>query len=176
MLGLWMFGSALEQEWGTRQFTKYFFICGIGAGIVSVLLDPNSIVPTIGASGAVYGVLLAFGMLFPNRIIILIVFPIPAKYLVMIVGGIAFFSSLSSASSGTGVAHIAHLAGMAVGFVYLQIRGKHRRSGGPRINPIGGVKTWYAQWKRARLRKKFEVYYNEKRDEDDKDKWRRWKN
>jgi membrane associated rhomboid family serine protease len=175
MLGLWMFGSDLEREWGTRQFTKYFFICGIGAGIVSVLLDPNSIVPTIGASASIYGVLLAFGMLFPNRIIILIVFPIPAKYLVMIVGGIAFFSSLS-AGSGSGVAHIAHLAGMAIGFVYLQIRGKHRRSSRASVNPIGGLKAWYAQRKRARLRKKFEVYYNEKRDEDDKEKWRRWKN
>ena len=171
MLGLWMFGSDLEREWGTRQFTKFFFICGIGAGILMVLMSPNSTVPTIGASGSIYGILLAFGMLFPNRIIILIIFPIPAKYLVMIAGGIAFFSSLSA--SGGGVAHIAHLGGMFVGFVYLKIRGKHRRSTRASINPFSGLRAWYAQWQRNRLRKKFEVYYNEKHDDE---KWRRWKN
>src|SRR4026209_2581396 len=68
MLGLWMFGSELEQLWGTRQFVKFFFICGIGAGILIALLSPGNSL-TIGASGAVYGVLLAFGVLFPDRII-----------------------------------------------------------------------------------------------------------
>src|SRR5262247_3223129 len=84
MLGLWMFGSDLERVWGSRQFTKYFFICGIGAGLFTVLLTPNSGVPVIGASGAIYGVLLAFGLLFPDRIIIFMIFPIPAKWFVAI--------------------------------------------------------------------------------------------
>ena len=133
MLGLWMFGSELEQTWGTRRFTRFFFVCGIGAGIVMVVLflltggDPR--VSTIGASGAVYGVLLAFGILFPDRIIYWIIFPIPAKYLVMILGGIAFFSSSLTADSG--VAHVAHLGGMLCGYVYMKTHGmvprRHRR-------------------------------------------------
>ena len=74
MLGLWMFGSELEQVWGTRQFTRFFFVCGIGAAVLMVLLflisgGGDSRVTTIGASGAIYGILLAFGMLFPDRII-----------------------------------------------------------------------------------------------------------
>jgi membrane associated rhomboid family serine protease len=171
MLGLWMFGSDLEREWGTRQFTKFFFICGIGAGILMVLFSPGSTDATIGASGSIYGILLAFGMLFPNRIIIFIIFPIPAKYLVMIMGGFAFFASVSA--SGGGVAHIAHLGGMLVGFVYLKIRGKHRRSSRTSIDAFGSLRAWYGQWQRKRLRKKFDVYYNEKHDDE---KWRRWKN
>ena len=124
MLGLWMFGSELEQVWGTRQFTKFFFVCGIGAGILMVfflLTGADSRVTTIGASGAIYGILLAFGMLFPDRIIYLVIFPIPAKYFVMIMGGIAFFSSLSASSGG--VAHVAHLGGMLCGFVYIRAAG-----------------------------------------------------
>src|SRR5262249_45601444 len=67
MLALWMFGSELESLWGTRQFTKFFFLCGIGAGLLTVLLSPNSPATTIGASGAIYGILAAYGILFPNR-------------------------------------------------------------------------------------------------------------
>ena len=175
MLGLWMFGSDLEREWGTRQFTKFFFICGIGAGLLMVLLSPNDAHVTIGASGSIYGILLAFGMLFPDRIIYLIIFPIPAKYFVMLMGGIAFYSSWVS-GIGSGVAHVAHLGGMLCGFLYLQVRGKHRRSSQPGLNPISGIRAWYAQWQRNRLRKKFDVYYNEKRRDEDSEKWRRWKN
>ena len=161
MLGLWMFGSDLERVWGSRQFTKYFFICGIGAGLISVALSPNAVSPIIGASGAIYGILLAFGMLFPNRVIYWIIFPIPAKWLVVIFGGIAFFSSLSA--SGDGVAHVAHLGGMAIGFLYL-------KGGGL----LSGVKIRYDRWQRGRLRKKFDVYYNE-RHPDDNQRWRRWR-
>src|SRR5207249_10689701 len=90
---------------------KFFFICGIGAGVLMVLLSPNSTVPTIGDSGAIYGVLLAFGLLFPNRIIIFYFIPIAAKCFDVIMGGLASFSSLPS--SGGGVAHVAHLGGMS---------------------------------------------------------------
>ena len=171
MLGLWMFGSDLEQVWGSRQFTKFFFICGIGAGLIMVLLSPSAEYPTIGASGAIYGILLAFGMLFPDRIIYWLIFPIPAKYFVMIMGGIAFFSSVSA--SGSGIAHVAHLGGMLCGFLYLKSRGLTRKSAGGGALGIGGLRARYAQWQRNRLRKKFEVYYNEKHDDE---KWRRWKN
>jgi membrane associated rhomboid family serine protease len=163
MLGLWMFGSELERTWGTRQFTKFYFICGIGAGILTVLLTPLSNTTTIGASGAIYGVLAAFGILFPNRIIYWIIFPIPAKWFVLILGGMAFFSSLSA--TGSGVAHVAHLGGMLCGLVYLK--------GGTLFSDI---RYRYDRWRRNRLRRKFDVYYNERRrDEDDRQqRWRRW--
>src|SRR5262245_5032241 len=160
MLGLWMFGSDLELLWGSRQFTKYFFICGVGAALVTILVSPHSMVTTIGASGAVYGILLAYGVLFPDRIIYWIIFPIKAKWLVVIFGGIAFFSSISA--TGGGVAHIAHLGGMLVGLVYLK---------GGRFMP--DLRSRYQRWQRARLRKKFDVYYNDKQ-RDDNDRWRRW--
>jgi membrane associated rhomboid family serine protease len=174
MLGLWMFGSELEMVWGTRQFTKFFFICGIGAGIVLVLIflltggDPR--VTTIGASGSVYGILLAYGILFPDRIIYFVIFPIPAKYFVMIMGAIAFFSSFEASS---GVAHVAHLGGMACGYIYLRTRGM-ARSRGPGVS--AGFRAWYDRWKRNRLRKKFDVYYNRRNPDNNDEKWRRWKN
>jgi membrane associated rhomboid family serine protease len=181
MLGLWMFGSELEQVWGTRQFTKFFFVCGIGAGITIVAAayffdGTNLLIPTIGASGAVYGILLAFGMLFPDRIIYWVIFPIPAKYFVMILGGLAFFSSISTSNSG--VAHVAHLGGMLCGYIYMRVRGMSRRRH-PRRRISAGVKDWYGQWQRRRLRRKFDVYYNRRHGNGgntDDEKWRRWKN
>lgn len=179
MLGLWMFGSELEQVWGTRRFTRFFFICGIGAGVLMVLLfliwGGDYRVTTIGASGAIYGVLLAFGMLFPDRIIYLLIFPIPAKYLVMILGGIAFYSSLSASSSG--IAHVAHLGGMICGYIYIKSRGLTRNRS--RIRFSFRFRDWYGNWQRKRLRKKFDVYYNRRHgnsDANDDEKWRRWKN
>jgi membrane associated rhomboid family serine protease len=164
MLGLWMFGSELESVWGTRQFTKFFFICGVGAGLLTVLLSPNSVATTIGASGAIYGILAAYGILFPDRIIIFIIFPIKAKWFVLGLGVMAFVSSLSA--SGSGVAYIAHVGGMLCGLIYMK--------GGRLIPDIRGR---YERWQRNRLRRKFEVYYNERRrNEDDQQKWRRWKN
>ena len=163
MLALWMFGSELERVWSTREFTKFFFICGIGAGVLTVLLSPNSSATTIGASGAIYGILAAYGILFPNRIIIFIIFPIPAKWFVMILGGMAFFSSLSA--SGSGIANVAHVGGMLCGLVYLR---------GGRLLP--GIKARYDRWQRGRLRRKFEVYYNERHRDDDEQKWRKWRN
>jgi membrane associated rhomboid family serine protease len=154
MLGLWMFGSDLERLWGARKFTTFFFVCGIGAGLVTVLVSPSSPIPTIGASGAIYGILLAFGMLFPNRIIYWIIFPIRAKWFVIIMGGLAFYFSLTS--SGTGIANVAHLGGMLFGWLYLK--------GG---NLIPGFRWRYEKWQRQRLRKKFDVYYNERHRNDD---------
>src|SRR3954447_17230869 len=97
MFGLYMFGSELEMTWGTREFTKFFFICGIGAAVTSVIASPHSPVPIIGASGAIFGLLLAYGVLFPNRLIYLyMIIPIPAKWFVVIYGAINFLSALSA--------------------------------------------------------------------------------
>jgi membrane associated rhomboid family serine protease len=164
MFALYMFGSELERLWGTREFTKFFFICGIGAGITSVIASPHSPIPIIGASGGIFGLLLAYGVLFPNRIIYLyMIIPIQAKWFVIIIGAITFLSSMSA--TGSGVAYVAHLGGMLFGFLYLK---------GGRVVP--DLKWRYDRWQRNRLRRKFEVYYNERRRDDDEPKWRRWKN
>jgi len=126
LFALWMFGGELENYWGSKKFLFYFLYCGIGAGIGTVLLSSN---PVIGASGAIFGILLAFGWLFPNRpIYIYFLFPIPAKYFVIIFGLIAFFSSIEGA--GGGVSHLTHLGGLVFGLFYMAyptIRQKIRR-------------------------------------------------
>ncbi len=131
LLALWMFGGELENYWGSKKFLRYFLFCGIGAGICTVLFTPEIYqrAPVIGASGAIYGLLLAFGWLFPNRLIyIYFLFPIRAKYFVVIFGLIEFFSSIEGA--GGGIAHVTHLGGLIFGFFYMaypMIRLKIRR-------------------------------------------------
>ena len=130
LLALWMFGGELESSWGSKKFLIYFFYCGIGAGICTVIFSPHQFIPVVGASGAIYGVLLAFGWLFPNRLIyIYFLFPIPAKYLVIIYGLIELFSSMEG--TGGGIAHLTHLGGLFFGLFYMAypvIRQKMRRS------------------------------------------------
>ncbi|MCB2211749.1 rhomboid family intramembrane serine protease [bacterium] len=118
MFVLWMFGRTLETIWGPSRFLKYYFICGIGAGLLNALITPGSGIPIVGASGAIYGLLLAFGVLFPNQPIYLyFLFPVKAKYFVIGLVVIEFISGFNPASP---VAHFAHLGGMLFGFVYLQ--------------------------------------------------------
>ncbi|MGD0917431.1 MAG: rhomboid family intramembrane serine protease [Thermodesulfobacteriota bacterium] len=128
-LALWMFGGELESYWGSRKFLRYFFFCGIGAGICTVALSPYQSIPVIGASGSIYGLLLAFGWLFPNRpIYIYFLFPIPAKYMVIIFGLIELFSSAEG--TGGGIAHLTHLGGLLFGLLYMAyptVRQKIRR-------------------------------------------------
>jgi len=119
MFVLWMFGCELERYWGSKEFLFYYFVTGVGAGIFSIIFDFNSTIPIIGASGAVYGILTAFGIIFPNRLIyIYFIIPIRAKYFVIIFGIITFLSAFSTTSSG--IAHFAHLGGMVIGFIYLK--------------------------------------------------------
>ena len=148
---LWMFGCELERHWGSREFLKFFFVTGIGAGILSVLVNPFSQVPTIGASGAIYGILMAFWVLFPERLIYLyFLFPVKVKYLVAVLGLIAFFSALNS--PGSPIAHVAHLGGMAFAFLYLK-----------RLLSLGGLKQIYYRWRLKRMRGRFRVYDSEER-------------
>jgi membrane associated rhomboid family serine protease len=129
LLALYMFGGELENYWGSKKFLRYFLYCGIGAGICTVIFSPYQFVPIIGASGAIYGILLAFGWLFPNRPILLyFLLPIPAKYFVIIFGLIELFSSMQG--TGGGVAHLTHLGGLVFGIFYMAypvIRQKIRR-------------------------------------------------
>jgi membrane associated rhomboid family serine protease len=125
MFALWIFGTELENYWGTRQFNIYYFVCGIGAAFINLLTTIGDPYPTVGASGAIYGVLLAFGMMFPDRYIFLyFLFPIKAKYFVAGYAFIEFLSGLGSRAMGSGsnIAHFAHLGGMLVGFLYITIR------------------------------------------------------
>jgi len=168
MLSLWMFGTELERTWGTRFFTKYYFVTGVGAAATSLLLslfvDGIYYSVTVGASGAIYGLLLGYGMYFPNRPIYLyFIFPIPAKYFVMIVGAIAFFSALSG--PGGGVAHTAHLGGLVVGYLYLK---------GLRARPLDELKYRWLRWKMGRARSKFDVYSGGRSSDDDwKSEWKK---
>lgn len=118
LFALWIFGQALEQLWGTKRFLVYYFLTGIGAGIVQLIVSSGS---TIGASGAVFGILLGFGMMFPDRRILLLIPPIPikAKYFVAIYGGLELFNGLTRVDSG--VAHFAHLGGLVVGFILIKL-------------------------------------------------------
>jgi membrane associated rhomboid family serine protease len=154
MLALWMIGSELERKWGTRYFLKFYFVTGVGAGILTVLF---SLLPfefaaqiyheiIIGASGAIYGLLLAYGLYFPDRVIYYIVFPIPAKYFVLIIGAIELYSSTGGSS---GVANATHLGGLLVAYVYLK---------GSRAHPVAELRYRYLKWKIDRARKKFGVH------------------
>ncbi|MBW1678577.1 MAG: rhomboid family intramembrane serine protease [Deltaproteobacteria bacterium] len=119
LLALYMFGCELERIWGSRFFLRYFFITGIGAGISTVCLTPGMAIPTVGASGAIFGILLAYALYYPNRIVYFnFLFPIKIKYLVLIYGVLTFYFSFSR--TGGNIAHIAHLGGMLFGFVYLK--------------------------------------------------------
>jgi membrane associated rhomboid family serine protease len=155
MLALWLFGVELERMWGTKFFAKYYFVCGVGAAATTLAfsLMPGSIGSqlfnslTIGASGAVYGILLAYALYFPNRpIYVYMIFPIPAKYFVMIMGGI---SLLSSIGGGGGIAHTTHLGGLIVGYFYLK---------GTRIHLLSEIQYRFLKWRINRMRKKFDVY------------------
>jgi membrane associated rhomboid family serine protease len=120
LLALWMFGGELENYLGSKKFLRYFLFCGIGAGICTVLFTPALYqrISVIGASGAIYGLLLAYGWLFPNRLIyVYFLFPIPAKYFVIIFGLIEFFSSIQG--PGAGVSHLTHLGGLLFGIIYM---------------------------------------------------------
>ena len=166
MLALWMFGVELERTWGSRYFLQYYFVCGVGAAMTTVLL---SFVPgafgeqlyyslTIGASGAVYGVLLAYALYFPNRpIYYMMIFPLPAKVFVAIIGAISLLSSMSG--PGGGIAHTTHLGGLVAGYLYLK---------GGRIHLLSEIKYRYLKWRINRMRRKFDVYSGGRADDVDR--------
>lgn len=170
LLVLWMFGSDLERAWGRQRFLQYYFVCGVGAGLINVvvktLMDwrvdfqvlpaeviPSSMIATIGASGAIYGVLLAAAVVFPDRQVWLIPFPVmlPMRAYVLIIGAIAFFSSLGSSDN---VSHVTHLGGMLVGYLYMR-RGSH----------FSVMRNLYSDWQRRRARRRFDVYVKKHREE-----------
>lgn len=153
MLALWMFGSTLEQDWGTRRFLKYYFYCGIAAGVCVVAVNSalggiNWFIPTMGASGAIFGLLLAFGVMYPNQTVLMnFLFPIKAKYMVAIYAAIEL---LLTFGPNTGVSTVAHLGGMLFGYIYLKSRL-------PRFG-LAEARSAYSQWRLQRAKRKFQVY------------------
>ncbi len=129
MFGLWMFGRELERMMGQKRFLTYYFTCVVGAGIVQLIVagSQGAIYPTIGASGGVFGILLAYGLTFPNRMVMLLFPPIPmkAKYFVLFYGLLELYLGVSGGAPG--IANFAHLGGMVFGFVLLRYWSKPRR-------------------------------------------------
>jgi membrane associated rhomboid family serine protease len=124
MMGLFFFGPPLEARWGSREFLKFYFLCGMGGAILSFIFANN---PIIGASAAVYGVGLAFAMNWPDTpIYIWGIFPVPARILFALVVAFSLFSAFSGRSDG--VAHFAHLGGIAAAFLYLKWDRRRRTS------------------------------------------------
>ena len=131
MLVLWMFGSELEKIWGRKEFLRYYLVSGAGAGVFSlvpyfigVLFGYHGRIPSIiGASGAVYAILLAYAATYPDRKVLLyMLFPIKVKYLMLIVGFVTF----TSIGNSDGISHITHLGGLLVGWIYLRRNGRYR--------------------------------------------------
>lgn len=155
MFAVWMFGVDLERRWGARGFLTYYFVTGVGAGICSVFVtflpfagaEMSYHAVTIGASGAVYGLLVAWAVLFPTReILFMLLFPLRARVFVILMGAIAFFSALSATNNG--VANVAHLSGLLIGWLYLK---------GPRDLRME-LQYRLTRWRMDRLRRRFEVH------------------
>jgi membrane associated rhomboid family serine protease len=162
MLVLWMFGRNLEEVWGKKRFINYFLLCGVGAGIITIVVkfvplawgSTPSDIPTIGASGALYGILIANAILFPDRQVWIFFFliSIPMRVFVIIMAFLEFFSTLGSAG-GDNVSHLCHLGGMLVGWLYLR-RGSF----------LYRVRNEMADWRYQRNRRKFDVYMKKNKD------------
>jgi membrane associated rhomboid family serine protease len=162
MLMLWMFGAQEEQDWGSKKFLEFYLFCVIGAALTTMSVSylhihgvgPNT--PTIGASGGVLGVLMAFGMLYGNQEILM--FPLPfmmkAKYMVAIM---IFLVVIATFSPANGIATFAHLGGLLFGFLYVKFVPKRGLVYGTSERYFS-VRNSYYRWKRRRAARKFEVY------------------
>jgi membrane associated rhomboid family serine protease len=166
MLALWMFGAQLEMDWGYSLFLQFYFFCGIGAALVTVavayvgILGARPDVGTVGASGAIFGLLLAFGILHADAEIML--FPIPfmmkAKYFITGLIFIEVILTLSSARQpGQSVAYMAHIGGLLFGYIWLKFVPR-RGFGFVTSEQFYGLRNSYYRWKRKRAARKFEVY------------------
>lgn len=157
MFALWMFGVWVEEGIGSRRLYQLYFVCGIGGGLVDCVahlwFTPGTLSYTIGASASIYGILLAVGMLFPDRPIFLLLPPvtIKAKWLVLGYGALEFLFTLHAMGDSDGIAHFAHLGGMLFAFLFL-------RASGPNLHLAEG----YERWRRKKMQKRFEVYMNQR--------------
>jgi membrane associated rhomboid family serine protease len=162
MFMLWSFGRELELVWGRNRFLRYYFLTGVGAGVLTVIVRTVPMlwgksaydIPTIGASGAIFGILIACAVLFPDRRAYL--FPIPVaikmKWIVAIMAAITFLGTFGLGDDK--VSHICHLGGMVVGYLYLR-----------RDSYLYRIRNEVSDWKFERNKKKFEVYVNKHKSE-----------
>src|SRR5438105_7186486 len=162
MFTLWMFGREVELVWGRNRFLRYYFLTGAGAGLIDVLVNtlPHlwgrdySLIPTIGASGAIFGIMIACAVLFPDRRAYL--FPIPVaikmKWIVAIMAGFTFLGTLGLGEGS--VSHLCHLGGMLIGYLYLR-----------RDSYLFRLRNEVSDWKYERNRRKFDVYINKHKNE-----------
>jgi membrane associated rhomboid family serine protease len=176
MFSLWMFGSPIAAAWGEKRFLRYYLICGVGAGVLIATLpylmyfagwstQGELDIPTVGASGAVMGVLLAYSFTWPDRTIMLLFPPIPLKAVWLI--PLLFFMEFSTGPSN--ISHVGHLGGVLVGWIYLVREG--RTPGAPTID------TLKHRYRRYRMRQKLRAVHDEARrerqrwwEEDDNDR------
>jgi membrane associated rhomboid family serine protease len=120
MYALWLFGGEVERSMGSKPFLRFYLVTGIGAGIITYLFNIEARMPTVGASGAIFGILVAYAMMFPRNIILaFFIIPMRAWQFVIIFGLFELIASVSSGGSGGGIAYNAHLGGMAIGFLYI---------------------------------------------------------
>jgi membrane associated rhomboid family serine protease len=170
MLWLWWFGAQLEMDWGERKFYEFYFFCVVGAALTTIVVSYTHVAgvqtttPTVGASGGIFGILMAFAMLYGEQEIWL--FPIPfsikAKYFV---AGIAFITLVGAIMAarprhGESVAYVAHLGGLLFGFLYVKYLPRRGLSHSA-SEKYFGIRNSYYRWKRRRAAKKFEVYMRE---------------
>jgi membrane associated rhomboid family serine protease len=161
MLALWMFGSTLEQDWGLRRFMEFYFFCVVGAALITILMSYTHLLGmspamvTVGASGGIYGLIVAFGILYAEaRIYIYGIFPIKAKWFAIIWVALAAFGALQDRGS---IANIAHLGGALFGYIYLKMLPRRGMQFAVSEGYFG-LRNRYHKWKRRQAAKKFEVY------------------
>ena len=160
-LFLWMFGCDLERQWGKRHFYFYYFLTGVGAGLVTVLvnilMDPHgmgsAVLPTIGASGSVFGLITAAALLFPDRQVWLFPFPIsiPMRFYAILMGAIAFIGTMGGINGP--IANLTHLSAIFVGWFYLR-----------RSSMLYRVRNRYSDWRVQRNRRRYDDYVRRHRD------------
>ena len=173
MLALWMFGSTFETSWGPRRFLELFFTGVVGAALTTIVVsfahvpllgNPNQ--STVGASGGIFAILMAYGMVFGENEIIMIPFPflIRAKYFVLILIVVTVLFAISGPS---GTAYLAHLGGLLFGYLYVKYAPVRRATKTISVSEwYYGLRNSYYRWKRRRAARKFEVYMREQHDRD----------
>jgi membrane associated rhomboid family serine protease len=154
MLALWMFGKELEEAWGTQRFLGFYFLCGSGAGVCVILaqyLFGNPQASSIGSTPAVYGILAAYAVLWPEREVIFFFFPMKVKYFVILIAVVDFLISYEA-----GIGQIVLLTGLAFGYLY--VRSSRTRRVHAAFSPLASVEASYKAWKLRRAKRKFQVY------------------